>query len=162
LGTTTEDSLAQGTAFQGVTATRAFLIANGFPEADFGAPLVTNVNLADTCNAYFDPGARTINFFHSGGGCNNSAELGIIGHEYGHFVDDFYGSITDGGLSEGWGDTVSCLLRGDPVVGGDLLPDGQIIRTCDNAYVYPAGGNDEVHNLGQAWAGFVWHARAAL
>src|SRR5262249_42757482 len=32
LGTTTEDSLAQGTAFQGVTATRAFLIANGFPE----------------------------------------------------------------------------------------------------------------------------------
>jgi len=157
-----EAVLAQATAYHFTTSTRAFLVANGFPGADFGAPLVTNTNLNDTCNAYFSPSARTINFFRSGGGCRNSAEASIIAHEYGHFVDDLYGGILDGGLSEGWGDTLACLSLGQAVVGGDLLPNGEIIRTCDNNYVYPAGGNDEVHALGQAWAGFVWHARQGL
>jgi len=162
IGGTTEALLAQGTAYHAVTATRAFLVGEGFPEADFGAPLVTNVNLADTCNAYFHPTQRTINFFRAGGGCRNSAEASIVAHEYGHFVDDFYGGITNGGLSEGWGDALACLSLADPVVGGDLLPDGEIIRTCDNDYAFPASGYDEVHALGQAWAGFVWHAREAL
>jgi hypothetical protein len=161
LGATDENSLAQVTAYHFVTATRQFLIANGLPPADFGAPLVTNVNMADTCNAYFVPSARTINFFHSGGGCQNSAEASIIAHEYGHFVDHFYGGITEGGLSEGWGDTLACLMLANPIVGGDLLP-GDIIRTCDNDYQFPPSGNDEVHALGQAWAGFVWHARENL
>jgi hypothetical protein len=49
-----------------------------------------------------------------------------------------------------------------PIVGGDLLPNGDIIRTCANSYVYPPGGGDEEHALGQAWAGFVWHAREGL
>jgi hypothetical protein len=161
LGTTAAASVAQVTAFHGVAATRGFLVANGFTAADFGPPLVTNVNLADTCNAYYMPSARTINFFSAGGGCQNSAEASIIAHEYGHFVDDLYGGITEGGLSEGWGDTLACLWRKEPVVGGDLF-EGGIIRTCDNGYVYPPGGSDEVHNLGQAWAGFVWHAREQL
>jgi hypothetical protein len=161
LGGTDEGTLAQVTAFHGVTATHQFLVANGLPAADFGAPLVTNTNLNDTCNAYYSPFARTINFFRSGGGCFNSAELSIIAHEYGHFTDDLYGGITEGGLSEGWGDVLACLLRQNPIVGGDIFP-GDIIRTCDNAYQYPPGGSDEVHALGQAWAGFVWHARENL
>jgi hypothetical protein len=158
---TDEVSLAQTTAYHFVTSTRQFLIANGFPIADFGAPLTTNTSVSGTCNAYFSPGARTINFFRSGGGCFNSAEATIIAHEYGHFVDHMYGGITEGGLSEGWGDTLSCLEFGVPIVGGDIFP-GDIIRTCDNSYQYPASGSDEVHALGQAWAGFVWHAREGL
>jgi hypothetical protein len=161
LGGTAEGPLAQVTAYHYVTATRQFLVGNGLPDADFGAPLTTNVNLNDTCNAYYMPSARTINFFRSGGGCQNSAEASIIAHEYGHFADDLYGGITEGGLSEGWGDVLACLMLGNPIVGGDLLP-GDIIRTCDNDYQYPASGSDEVHALGQAWAGFVWHARENL
>ena len=127
-----------------------------------GAPLAVNVNHGSTCNAYFSPTARTINFYRAGGGCKNSAEATIVAHEYGHFVDHTFGGITNGGLSEGWGDVLACLQFRAPVVGGDLFAGDRMIRTCDNAYRYPAGGSDEVHALGQAWAGFVWHARAGL
>ncbi|MBK9032338.1 MAG: lamin tail domain-containing protein [Myxococcales bacterium] len=57
---------------------------------------------------------------------------------------------------------LACLEFQGPVVGGDLFDGDRMIRTCDNSYRYPAGGTDEVHALGQAWAGFVWHARANL
>jgi hypothetical protein len=46
-------------------------------------------------------------------------------------------------------------------LGFDLLP-GEAIRSCENDYVFPPGGNDEVHNLGQAWAGFTWLVRENL
>ncbi|MEZ4399979.1 MAG: lamin tail domain-containing protein [Kofleriaceae bacterium] len=157
-----EFDLAQTTAYYYVTRARQFLAANGVAASALGAPLPVNVNLTSTCNAYFSPATRDINFFRSGGGCRNSAEGSIIAHEYGHFVDDTFGGIVDGGLSEGWGDVLACLMFQAPVVGGDLLPGGDIIRTCDNPYRYPASGRDEVHALGQAWAGFVWHARAGL
>ncbi|WP_437321325.1 hypothetical protein [Sorangium sp. So ce385] len=157
-----EQEIAQTTAYRYVDAARSFLEANGLAPDALGEPLPTNVNLNDWCNAYYDPGAISINFFLSGGGCNNSAIDSVIAHEYGHFVDDKFGGIFDGGLSEGWGDTLACLLLKDPLVGGGITDDGGLIRTCDNDYVYPPGGWDESHNLGQSWAGFVWHARANL
>ncbi len=156
-----EGALAQVTAYQFVEQVRAFAEANGVDGSVLGAPLDTFVNLPETCNAYYDPGARSINFFQSGGGCNNSATDSVVAHEYGHFVDDAFGGIWDGGLSEGWGDLLSCLALGVPEVGFDLLP-GEALRSCDNTYVYPPGGFDEVHALGQAWAGFGWDARQYL
>ncbi len=161
LATTTEGGLAQTTSYYVVDQVRTFLEQNGADPAAFGAPLQTNTNLNDTCNAYYNPPARDINFFKSGGGCNNSAIDTVIAHEYGHFVDDLYGGIIDGGLSEGWGDLLACLWSQQPVVGFDLFPGGAI-RSCQNDYVYPPGGGDEVHNLGQAWAGFGWDARQNL
>jgi hypothetical protein len=71
------------------------------------------------------------------------------------------GGIIDGGLSEGWGDLISCLYLGVPEVGFDLLP-GTALRSCQNTYQYPPGGFDEVHALGQAWAGFGWDVRQGL
>ncbi|WP_437650674.1 hypothetical protein [Sorangium sp. So ce362] len=157
-----EQEIAQATAYRYVDAARSFLEANGLAPDALGEPLPTHVNLDDFCNAFYDPGAISINFFLSGGGCNNSAIDSVIVHEYGHFVDDRFGGIFDGGLSEGWGDTLACLLLKDAAVGRGITDDGQLIRTCDNEYVYPPGGFDESHNLAQAWAGFVWHARANL
>lgn len=155
------DHLAQVTAYYVVDQVRDFLEANGQDAASFGPPLSTMTNEPDTCNAFYCPVGRTVNFFRAGGGCNNSAIDTVIAHEYGHFVDDLNGGIEDGGLSEGWGDTLACLWSKQPHVGDDLFP-GQPGRSCANAYVYPASGVDEVHSLGQAWSGFVWDVRASL
>jgi hypothetical protein len=155
------DHLAQVTAYYIVDQVRAFLEANGMDAAGFGPPLSTITNEPDTCNAFYCPVGRTVNFFRAGGGCNNSAIDTVIAHEYGHFVDDLNGGIEDGGLSEGWGDTLACLWSKQPHVGDDLFP-GQPGRSCQNAYVYPASGIDEVHSLGQAWSGFVWDVRTSL
>lgn len=159
---TVEGELAQVTAFREATRAWQFLIDNGVPATALGAPLTTNVNLADVCNAYFSGASRSINFFRAGGGCRNSAEATIVAHEYGHFVDHAFGGITNSGLSEGWGDTLACLLHRAPTVGGDLFDTGRALRSCDNTYRYPAGGSDEAHALGQAWAGFAWQVRAGL
>ena len=161
LDATTEGALAQVTAYHFTDQVRGFLEANGVDGVALGGALLTRTNLPDICNAYYDPGEISINFFQSGGGCNNSATDSIVAHEYGHFVDDMLGGIFDGGLSEGWGDLISCLYLGVPEVGFDLLP-GTALRSCQNDYLYPPGGFDEVHNLGQAWAGFGWDVRQGL
>ncbi len=157
-----EAVLAQVTAYKFVDETRSFLEANGVDPAELGASLPTNVNINDVCNAFYSPAEGTINFYASGGGCNNSAIDTVIAHEYGHFVDDHFGGIFDGGLSEGWGDLLACFVFKNPDIGKGIDDSGSLIRTCDNTYVYPPGGNDEVHNLGQAWAGFGWHTRQNL
>lgn len=55
--------------------------------------LQDNVNLNQTCNAYWD--GTKLNFFHSGGGCNNTGELpGVSLHEWGHGMDSNDGSGT--------------------------------------------------------------------
>jgi hypothetical protein len=153
--------LAQTTAYRFTDSTRTYLLDNGFPADVIGEPLTVFTNLPDVCNAFYSPFERSINFFTEGGGCNNSAIDTIIAHEYGHFVDDMAGGIFDGGLSEGWGDLLGCYSLDTPILGADLFEDG-FIRSCDNDYVYPPGGFDEPHNLGQAWAGFAWRARTGL
>ncbi len=156
-----EAALAQTTAYVFADRTRSFLLANGFPAGNLGDAIQTNTSLPDICNAFYDPFARSINFFASGGGCNNSAIDSVVVHEYGHFADDAAGGIMEGGLSEGWGDLLACYVLGAPEIGFDLFPGGAF-RSCENDYVFPPGGVDEVHNLGQAWAGFGWLVRQGL
>jgi len=161
LSAATEGTIAQITAYYFVDQVRTFLEANGVDNTALGGSILTRTNIPDICNAYYDPGEISINFFASGGGCNNSATDSIVAHEYGHFVDDMLGGIFDGGLSEGWGDLISCLYLGVPEVGYDLLP-GTALRSCQNDYLYPPGGFDEVHELGKAWPGFGWDVRQGL
>ena len=157
-----EGELAQTTAYVFTDYTRTYLELNGVPGDMLGAPLSVNVNLPDTCNAFYSPLERSINFFSSGGSCNNTAIDTVIAHEYGHFADDVAGNITNGGLSEGWGDLLACYSLDTPFTGEDFFVDGGFVRTCENDYVFPSGGNDEVHQLGQAWAGFAWRVREGL
>src|SRR5262249_54274557 len=47
--------------------------------------LTDNVNINNTCNAFWSPGAGTVNFYRSGGGCRNTGEIaGVFLHEWGH------------------------------------------------------------------------------
>jgi hypothetical protein len=74
--------------------------------------LPANVNLNQTCNAYWDGNA--VNFFKSGGGCGNTGEIaGVSLHEYGHGLDqnDGNGESPDAGTSESYGDVTSALTR---------------------------------------------------
>jgi hypothetical protein len=80
--------------------------------------LRTNVNINNTCNAYWN--GVSINFYRSGGGCRNTGELaGVFDHEWGHGLDynDSNGSSSNPG--EAYADIVeiyrlhhSCIGHG--------------------------------------------------
>ena len=78
-----------------------------------------NVNLNQTCNAYWSPGSGTLNFFKSGGGCGNTGEIaGVFLHEWGHGLDQNDGGGS-GNPGEAYSDItalmsthVSCIGRG--------------------------------------------------
>ena len=157
-------SVAGVTTYHFANQIHRFLVDNGAGDPAL-LGLTANVNINDACNAFYTQ--NTLNFFQAGSvagfNCTNSAEASIIIHEYGHFADDVFGGIQDAGLSEGWGDLLACLVRKTPEIGPDLfIGDDTAMRTCDNDYQFPASGIDQVHELGQAWAGFGWHAREGL
>jgi hypothetical protein len=68
--------------------------------------LTANVNLPQTCNAFWN--GATINFYRSGGGCRNTGEIAaVFDHEWGHGLDDndANGQISNPG--EGYADIAS-------------------------------------------------------
>ncbi|HEX4960709.1 MAG TPA: hypothetical protein VF173_07705 [Thermoanaerobaculia bacterium] len=97
---------------------RSWLPSNGW----LAGILTTNVNLTQTCNAYWN--GVSLNLFRSGGGCANSGELSSISiHEYGHGLDanDGSGSSPDLGTSESYGDFTAALQLHDSCVGRGFL-----------------------------------------
>ncbi|MGE5233604.1 MAG: hypothetical protein ACM3OB_05795, partial [Acidobacteriota bacterium] len=84
--------------------------------------LTVNVNLNQTCNAYWD--GTALNFFKSGGGCNNTGELpGVSLHEYGHGLDsnDGSGDPPDNGSGETTGDFTAALATHASCIGAGFL-----------------------------------------
>ena len=79
--------------------------------------VVDNVNINQTCNAGWN--GTSVNFFKSGGGCNNTGEIaGVFLHEWGHGLDQNDGGGFDN-PSEAYADItalmathVSCMGRG--------------------------------------------------
>ncbi|HEX4962143.1 MAG TPA: fibronectin type III domain-containing protein [Thermoanaerobaculia bacterium] len=98
--------------------------------------LTVNVNLNQTCNAYWN--GTTLNFFKSGGGCANTGEIaGVSLHEFGHGIDqnDGTGTAPDGATGESYGDTTalialhnSCLGAG--FLGGNCSGYGDACTSC--------------------------------
>jgi len=122
-----------------------------------------NVNLNDTCNAYYDPADNSVNFFASGGGCVNTAYSTVFYHEFGHGVDDRFGGITSGSLSEAIGDIFSMYSTDQPINGQDFFGPGTIIRTGLNNTTWPASScGGEVHCVGETYMGYAWRARVNL
>jgi fibronectin type 3 domain-containing protein len=86
------------------------------------AKLTVNVNLNQTCNAYWN--GSTLNFFKSGGGCNNTGEIaGVSLHEFGHGIDqnDGTGTATDGATGESYGDTTALIALHNSCLGAGFL-----------------------------------------
>jgi hypothetical protein len=84
--------------------------------------LLVNVNLNQTCNAYWN--GSTLNFFKSGGGCRNTGELaGVSLHEYGHGLDsnDGNGAATEGGTGEAYGDLTAAIALHASCIGPGFL-----------------------------------------
>lgn len=86
------------------------------------AKLTVNVNLNQTCNAYWN--GSTLNFFKSGGGCRNTGELaGVSLHEYGHGLDqnDGTGTAPEGGTGEAYGDITAAIALHTSCIGPGFL-----------------------------------------
>jgi hypothetical protein len=149
-GASGEFELAQPTAFYWANVGRAeagILASTELPA------LPTRVNLAGTCNAYWD--GASINFYRAGGGCPNMAYADVVLHEYGHGIDSAKGGILDGGYSEGFGDAVALLVTRQPCVGRDFFGAGTCLRMATDAVTWPSP-SPEVHEVGRRYAGFVW------
>lgn len=64
--------------------------------------MTANVNLNRTCNAFY---SGSVNFFRSGGGCNNTGEiLDVMYHEWGHGLDANTNGAGNGAKGEGVAD----------------------------------------------------------
>jgi hypothetical protein len=118
-----------------------------------------NVNLGSTCNAYYD--YSSINFYQSGGGCNNTAFSVIVHHEYGHHGVDCAGS-GQGEYGEGYGDVWGVILTGDPKLARGFYANDceNGIRNADNDCQYSSSGcsscGSAIHACGQLISGVVW------
>jgi hypothetical protein len=78
--------------------------------------LLTNVNLNNTCNAFWN--GTSVNFYRSGGGCRNTGELaGVFDHEWGHGLDDFDANGVLSNSSEGYADIAAIYRYQDSCVG---------------------------------------------
>lgn len=103
-----------------------------------------------SCNAFFDPGAVTINFFREKDGCVNSAYSTVVAHEYGHFVVQVLG-LSQGAFGEGFGDSCSVLLYDTGIVGQNFFLSGGNIRNINTTTVtYPCSSSS--HTCGQVIA----------
>ena len=107
--------------------TRAKEVGRGWLPSNswLNAKLTVNVNLNQTCNAYWN--GSTLNFFRSGGGCNNTGESpGVSLHEWGHGLDtnDGGGSSPDNGTGETYGDFSAALATHASCIGNGFLQSG--------------------------------------
>lgn len=111
---------------------RGWLPANTW----LNGPLTANVNLNQTCNAYWN--GFSVNFFRSGGGCGNTGEIaGVSLHEYGHGLDQNDGNdfSPDMGTAESYGDVTGALVthrscQGNGFFSGNCGGYGDACTSC--------------------------------
>ncbi|MFT5685011.1 MAG: MYXO-CTERM domain-containing protein [Myxococcota bacterium] len=118
--------------------------------------ITSNVNLNESCNAYFD---GDVNFYTAGSGCNNTARIADVNyHEWGHGFH-YYNLLSgswDGSISEGIGDAVAFFQTGDSTISPYFYTSGSGIRDASPDRVYPDDWIGEVHYDGLIFAGAIW------
>ncbi len=143
--------------FWGVNRTNRF-VATVYPDnAWINQPLLANVDLPRTCNAFWN--GSSINFFVAGNGCNNSGRIfDVVAHEWGHGLDqNLPGDGIDGGLGEFIGDMISFLQTNSHLIGPGFLTDGRPVRDLeDPAFECYDPKKKGVHAKGQLLGAVVW------
>jgi len=134
-----------------------------YPTIGNQTEFAVNVNLNETCNAYYD--GSSINFFRSGGGCANTAFSSVVHHEYGHHLVNVGGS-GQGEYGEGMSDCIAMLISDDPRLGVGFMTCSSGIRNADNNCQYDRYNcstcGSEIHDCGQLLSGCVWSTRQEL
>ncbi len=126
-----------------------------------GRRLTVNVNINDTCNAFWD--GSTVNFFRQGGGCNNTGQIAsIVYHEFGHGYHQALTNNVVGSVGEGTGDYLAATILDDPVVGRGFSTNGSGIRRIDQNRSFPNDYTGQVHSDGLIWGSAMWDLREAL
>ena len=157
----TPEDAAHTSTYYWTHATNEFLrsLLGNTPELATADNVLPTVNIASTCNAYYT--GNTINFYATGGSCNNTAFSSVVAHEWGHGIDERYGGISQtNGLSESLGDICSMYLLDNPTIGDNFFTNGGFIRTGTNTRQYPTGSG--VPAQGEAFMGFAWKLRERM
>lgn len=127
------------------------------------SPLETNVDVAGTCNAFYD--GSSINFYQEGAGCNSFARVAdVVYHEYGHAINGRYylaqsAFFQNGAMNEGYADIWAMGITNNPILGqgnSQSLPNDFIRRYDIDPKVYPQDILGEVHADGEIIAGAWW------
>jgi hypothetical protein len=148
------------------------------------APVLVRANFPSAvANAYYSLTQKDLTFFVGGGPTRpNTAYDTVVLHEHGHYVDDLLGGLGGGSAceafgaqSEGLADAEAMYVTGQTIVGEDFFGAGAHIRDygtfpwaaaggakgrqydCVDCLV--VGGKPEVHDHGEAFAGFLWDLR---
>ena len=121
------------------------------------SPMKVTVNINSTCNAYYS--ASTINFYRSGGGCNNTGFGDVVHHEYGHNTIEKGGS-GQGAYGEGMSDSIAMLITGRSEMALGFQNCSTPIRNADNNCKYLTSGcstcGSAIHTCGQLLSGCIW------
>jgi len=155
--------IKQRTTYHAVNVVHDFMKSfyPSFTGLDFALP--ANVDLAGTCNAFYD--GSSINFYTAGGGCNaTSLVTDVCYHEYGHGINDkFYQaqgfSFDNGAMGEGYADIWALGITDSPILGIGFYqnnPTGFVRRYDINKKVYPQDLVGQVHADGEIIAGCFW------
>ncbi len=115
-----------------------------------------NNGVTGNCNAFYN--GSSINFYSSGGGCNNTGFSSVTWHEYGHHVVSCGGSGQNQ-YGEGMGDCMAVLMSGESALGLGFQACGSALRNASNSCVGTATSSTcgtAIHSWGQVLSGCVW------
>ncbi len=165
----TEFSTAQVNAFQEVHRAHDFVKALDPTFTAIDQPVITEVNIGDSCNAHFVPEGNGFLGFYRSGGCVNTAYSTVVYHEYSHFVLWKVFGIVEPmpAYNEGIADAFAALLTDQPVIGhafdGEEGDGGLVIRDLSIPPLeYPMDLLREPHTSGLIIGGALWDLRQEL
>jgi len=158
---------AEINAFVHVQIVKAYVRAIDPGLAFLDETLTANVDLQQTCNAYYSAG--TINLFHAGNGCGNTGTIAdVIYHEFQHGVHAHeiipgVGQF-DGSFSEGQSDFIAASITGDSGMGRGFYQNDEPLRDIDppDSEARWPDNVGEIHKQGLILSGAFWDLRKAL
>lgn len=164
----TNGILAERSAYNSVH--RVYQYVKKFDESftDIDNKITVNVNVDGSCNAYYQPDARTLNFFPEAGNCSNTAEIAdVVYHEYGHHYHHVRylergTEVVSSSLGEAVADILSNFIRDNPIIGEGFTGASTILRNSKNSFKWPVDVSSDPHATGQILTGAVWDLRLAI